>query len=260
MTVTASQPQASAIPAATLILFRQNPQGGAPQLLMIERGAHMRFAAGAAVFPGGRIDPADRELAAAVAPFLDPDDTAARIAAIRETLEETGLLAGVSQAVTADLARAARDYLATVGALGPVLERFALSLDLAALVPFARWCPPWERAFDTRFYLANLGTGDVALMEDGSETARLFWASAMDTLDMIARGEAQALFPTVCNLERLAAFESYAEAMTAAHARPPALICPWTEAIDGIEHLCIPEDAGYPVARRPLSTTSRGAA
>ena len=255
-----AQPQASAIPAATLVLFRHPPQGGAPQLLMIERGAHMRFAAGAVVFPGGRIDPADRALAAAVAPQLDPDDAAARIAAIRETLEETGLLAGVSQTVTVDLARSARDCLTEVGALGEMLDRFGLTLDLAALVPFARWCPPWERAFDTRFYLADLGTGDVALVEDGSETVHLFWASAQDTLGMIERGEARALFPTVCNLERLAAFTSYAHAATAAEALPPALICPWIEAVDGIDHLCIPENAGYPVTRRPLSETSRGGA
>ena len=55
-----------AIPAATLVLFRDAPGGGgagAPELLMVERARGMAFAGGAMVFPGGRIDPGDRALA-----------------------------------------------------------------------------------------------------------------------------------------------------------------------------------------------------
>ena len=55
-----------AIPAATLVIFRNAPDGGAPQLLMVQRSKEMRFAGGAAVFPGGRVDEADRVLAAAL--------------------------------------------------------------------------------------------------------------------------------------------------------------------------------------------------
>src|SRR5436305_14361549 len=75
------------IPAATLILMR--PAGSrAPEILMMERAQTMAFAAGALVFPGGRIDADDHASAAALAPDLS--DAAARIAAIRETIEETG--------------------------------------------------------------------------------------------------------------------------------------------------------------------------
>src|SRR6185369_8831284 len=81
------------VPAATLVVFRRAAGGGPPELLMVERSAGMRFAAGAAVFPGGRIDPADHELADMAAPaHLPRDEAAARIAAIRETLEEAGLM------------------------------------------------------------------------------------------------------------------------------------------------------------------------
>ena len=55
------------IPAATVVIFRKAPDGGPPELLMVQRAQEMRFAGGAAVFPGGRIDPADRELAASSA-------------------------------------------------------------------------------------------------------------------------------------------------------------------------------------------------
>ena len=47
-----------AIPAATLIVVRDRPDGP-PELLMVERSEGMAFAAGALVFPGGRIDAAD---------------------------------------------------------------------------------------------------------------------------------------------------------------------------------------------------------
>jgi 8-oxo-dGTP pyrophosphatase MutT (NUDIX family) len=46
-----------AIPAATLILVRDR-DGAPPDLLMVERAEGMAFAAGALVFPGGRIDEA----------------------------------------------------------------------------------------------------------------------------------------------------------------------------------------------------------
>ena len=45
-----------AIPAATLVVFRERA-GTTPELLMVERAKEMRFAAGALVFPGGRVDP-----------------------------------------------------------------------------------------------------------------------------------------------------------------------------------------------------------
>ena len=52
-----------AIPAATLVVWRDGPAG--PEILVVERSARMAFAAGAIVCPGGRIAAADRELAQA---------------------------------------------------------------------------------------------------------------------------------------------------------------------------------------------------
>ncbi len=79
-----------AIPAATLIVVRER-DGGPPELLMVERAEGMAFAAGALVFPGGRIDDADRQLAAE----LGLEDGAA-VAAIRETIEETAVPVGLA--------------------------------------------------------------------------------------------------------------------------------------------------------------------
>ena len=77
-----------AIPAATVIVMRETPDGP-PELLMVERARAMSFAGGALVFPGGRVDPGDFVLAGLHAG--DVEENAARIAAIRETLEEAGV-------------------------------------------------------------------------------------------------------------------------------------------------------------------------
>ena len=73
-----------AIPAATLVLMRERA-AGPPELLVTERTGHMAFAAGALVFPGGRIDADDHRTAELFGV------EAAKVAAIRETIEETGL-------------------------------------------------------------------------------------------------------------------------------------------------------------------------
>ena len=83
-----------ATPAATMVIFRDNPSGGAPLLLMVERVKAMACAGGAAVFPGGKVDAADFDYAAMLKGPLELDEAAARLAAIRETIEEAGLALG----------------------------------------------------------------------------------------------------------------------------------------------------------------------
>jgi 8-oxo-dGTP pyrophosphatase MutT (NUDIX family) len=60
--------------SAVLVLFGEGVEG--PDLLLIERSAHMRSHAGQPAFPGGGID---------------PDDDGPSAAALREAHEETGL-------------------------------------------------------------------------------------------------------------------------------------------------------------------------
>lgn len=240
------------IPAATLIVMRER-DAGAPELLIVERSAAMRFAGGALVFPGGRVDPGDRALAALH--HGDGEDLAARIAAIRETIEEAGLAIGVSDLADSEAARTAL-YGGTP--VGEVLAGCALDLD--ALVPFARWLPPGDvshRVFDTRFYLARLPEGAAEAAVDGNENVRLFWASAQRVLDLADAGEARIIYPTRRNLERLAQFGSFAEAAADARAYPVEAITPWVELRDGEELLCIPEGLGYPVTSQPVKAAFR---
>jgi 8-oxo-dGTP pyrophosphatase MutT (NUDIX family) len=249
-------------PAATVVVFRRDPDGGPPQILLLERSGTMAFAGGATVFPGGAVDAADRILAATLgeAVLLDPDDAAARVAAVRETLEESGLVIGVKGTVTAARAAAARARLLSGESLGAVLAAEGWAIDLSALVPFARWWPRHRevRVFDTRFYLADVGTGALDLAVDATENRHLFWASAARALELADAGRIKVIFPTRRNLERLAAWPDFATARDHALATPIKTISPWTEQRDGVPWLVIPSDAGYPIDGEPLERASRG--
>lgn len=259
--ITDSGPQG--IPAATIIIFRNAPEGGAPEVLMTVRSRNMTFAGGMAVFPGGRVDPADFALAGTIAEQhgLAADEAAHQIAAVRETLEETGLALGLSGNISAETAAAARAMLAENGALAPVLDAFGWRLDLAQITPFARWFPKNEnipRVYDTRFYLADLGTGAVDVSIDASENTHLFWTCAQGALDAAERGDIKLIFPTRRNLERLALFASFAEAKAQAEAIPVRTIMPQIVEQDGKPWLTILADAGYPVTGELLETVARG--
>src|SRR3546814_15122887 len=83
-----------AIPAATLVIMRPADGGGPDEILMVKRSAKMAFAAGAVVFPGGRVDPDDYRVARLYGFGIDEADGAARVAAMRATLGETGRAGG----------------------------------------------------------------------------------------------------------------------------------------------------------------------
>lgn len=242
------------IPAATLVIFRDRPEG-APELLMVQRATTLAFAGGALVFPGGRIDPGDEALAALIAP--DDVDAPARIAAIRETLEEVGLAIGIeplpSSAALADM----RAGLHAGQPLGALLGDHRLCLDV--LVPFARWRPPppLVRVFDTRFYLAAMPGGVAPASVDGTENTRLLWSSAADVLAAADDGRITIIYPTRRNLERLALFSSFADAVHHAQGYPIRTIVPIEEERGGVPHLCIPDDLGYPVTAEPLADVRR---
>lgn len=256
-------PDVQGIPAATIIIFRHAAEGSAPEVLMTVRSRNMTFAGGMAVFPGGRVDPADYALGETVAAAhgLTPDEAAHQIAAVRETLEETGLALGLAGDIDAASASAARAMLAETGALAPVLDAFGWSLDLAQITPFARWFPKNEnitRVYDTRFYLANLGTGDVDVSIDHAENTHLFWTTAQGALDAAERGAIKLIFPTRRNLERLALFASYAEARAQAEVIPVRTIMPQIVEEGGKAWLTILADAGYPVTAELLENVARG--
>jgi len=244
----------AAIPASTLILVRDRPSGP-PELLMVERSDNMAFAAGALVFPGGRIDDADIRLAQ----DLGLADGAA-IAAIRETVEETAVPLGLNPIPDRAIALAIQTELAGGADFSALLSRMKLAVDASALTRFARWVPKFHavRRFDTLFFIAEAPAGDWPPNAIAGECSGAYWLSAAEALAREADGQARLIFPTRRNLERLAQHASFAEILADAAAHPVEPVTPWVEERDGEKFITIPADLGYPVTEERLDGLWRG--
>jgi hypothetical protein len=208
-----------AIPAATLVIMR--PGAGDADLLMVKRATTMAFAAGAVVFPGGRIDADDHVVAA---------------------------IEGVRAALLAEQP------------LSAILAARGDRLELDALVPFARWCPNFKesRTFDTWFFAVSAPEHGHELSVSAAEHSHIFWDSAHGALAAADRGEISIIFPTRRNLERLAGHASLNSFARHAQQFPVRRITPWVEDRGGQTMLCIPDDLGYPVTGESWEMVRRG--
>ena len=242
-----------AIPAATLIVVRDRDEA-APELLMVERAAGMAFAAGALVFPGGRIDDADRVLAGGLG--ID----AAMVAAVRETVEETAIPIGLAPPPSPSAAIELQRALIADDPFGDLLQANGMSIDAACLTPFARWVPKFHavRRFDTLFFVARCPHGDWRPQVVEGECAGAAWMTAADVLEREQRGEARLIFPTRRTLERLALHRDFDAIRADALAHPIEPVTPWVEERGGEKFITIPADLGFPVTRERLDGLWRG--
>lgn len=249
-------------PSASLILLRDGAAG--PEVLLLARPAAARAFAGVLVFPGGKLatddhDPAMIGLCHGAEPLGD-DERIHRIAAVRETFEECGVLLARSgdgdALIGGDRARTLTGYRRSLdrSEIGIAefcrTERLALALD--RLIPFARWITPPSRppCFDTRFYLAVAPLGQQA-EHDGAEVLDSLWLPPAKAVARAERGELNLVFPTWMNLLRLMDARSIAEVLEKANRVPVVPICPVIETHPEGRVMCLPEGSGYG-ARRVL--------
>lgn len=181
--------------AATLILLDRS--GAQPKVLLGRRHHGHVFLPGKFVFPGGRVDPRDRLMS--VGTPLDPraqaklmlkvqrpspeKAQALALAAIRETLEETGLLLGSKRPEAPKVP------------IGP-WSAFAEALvhpDLGAMHFITRAITPPGRArrFDTRFFTADataIAHRIEGVTSPDSELTELVWVPLDEAkrLDLVA--------------------------------------------------------------------------
>lgn len=174
-------PESEPRDAATLMLIDRS--ASEPKVLLGRRHANHKFMPGKFVFPGGRIEVADAQMAAAseLDPAAEakirtrpreglPPPRAFPLAAIRETFEETGLMLGIQS-----------QKIAT--APSPDWEGFVkagILPDLAHVHFIARAITPPRRPkrFDTRFFTVD--AEHIAHKIDGmvgpdSELVELVW-------------------------------------------------------------------------------------
>ncbi|MCA3364832.1 MAG: NUDIX domain-containing protein [Roseomonas sp.] len=199
---------APARPASTVMLLRDGPSG--MEVFMVVRHRQIDFASGALVFPGGRVEASDTVLAGGDA------HGAFRIAAIRETWEECGVLL----AETGQTPDAEGEFAAMLAARG-------LMPAISGLAHFAHWITPLEvpKRFDTHFFLAA-APEDQAALHDGHEAVDSVWIRPADALAEGIAGTKKLVFPTRMNLTKLARHDSVAEAFAAARAAPVVTVLP----------------------------------
>jgi 8-oxo-dGTP pyrophosphatase MutT (NUDIX family) len=249
--------------AATLLLLRDTAAGF--EVLMITRHAETVFAGGAAVFPGGRLDPEDSAPAVLQrcrpVPNIEPAQMALRVCAIRETFEEAGLLLARRHGEARLLSSAELDaiqepLLLRLGHPANFNElivegRLELATDL--LVPYAHWITPVvrPRRYDTYFYLAPAPPEQEA-RHDGHEAVDSIWIAPGQAAADGAAHRVKMIFATRFNLQKLARSESSAAAFAAARTDTIITVTPeYRETPEGLMW-CIPIEAGYGIAETPV--------
>ncbi len=239
----------------------------AMEVFMIVRHQNSDVHAGALVFPGGRVDDEDYDLAADAAVFpplagVDAGMAALRVAAVRETFEECGVLLarargdrGASGNAALVSAARLRDIEATHRAammrkertFGAILAAENLVIASDAMVYFANWITPERSAkrFDTHFFLAAAPSDQVAL-HDGHEAVDSVWISPATALERARAGVYQLRFPTQMNLQKLGRHPLPAAAMDAARtSRVVTVMSKQEKTAEGKRMLRLPLEAGY---------------
>ena len=208
--------------AATVIMVRDLPDG--LHVYLQRRVRTMAFAAGMHVFPGGAVEPDDIRLAdelvaaraeLAALPFAarpaasaGEDTLASRIAAVRETLEETSHDLG----------------------------------DPLNLGYVGHWVTPAveDRRFDTRFYAAELPAGQD-LMALTSEHQAIGWYRPQGAASL------PMLPPTAAALAEVARFATVAEVLAVPREPVPIMPRPVAAGEDDIEWILVDAVTGEPL-------------
>ena len=206
-------------PASTVVLLRPGPDGA--EVLLTHRPATMAFGPGLHVFPGGALEPEDRDRAlgrrlgvdaegcsAAWAGDLSPDDALGHaVAAIRELFEETGVL--LAERIDGSLPDPQQVEAAHLAGepLASLAERLELRLRADRLVPLSRWVTPPEgvtRRYDARFFVADAADG-AGFRLDEREVVGHAWMRPRDAIEALRAGRIDLWAPTATTLRSVRA-------------------------------------------------------
>jgi len=264
--------------AATVMLVRDQPHG--MEVFMLRRSLDSDFVGGAYVFPGGKLDAADRadDLGALCDGRTDADASdilgidsgglAYWVAAIRECFEEAGILLALSgaggecrlvslaePAVAARYVRYRAEVYAGTLSLADLCLQQGLRLDARRIHYFSHWITPQAapRRYDTRFFVAAAPPEQVPLHDDG-ETVASLWMRPSDVLARHGAGDLDLILPTIKNLEAISCYDTSADLLAAAATlpRPPAILPRLVNDGAGVR-IILPGDPGYDEAV-PTST------
>lgn len=237
---------ATPLEASTLLLLRDRPEGGW-EVLMTRRSDKASFVPGAYVFPGGGIEAQDVQAHAQVVhrDGMAPAALTAAIAALRESLEEMGLLLAVHAdgrpATQADV-----DALDRRAPLWPQLAQCGLRLDVRGVWQLAHWTADRNlpKRFAVPFFVARMPAGQTPVADE-TEQFEPVWVNPQQALDRHAAGQMPMIFPTLRTLARLARFPSVQAVLDAVAAGPLWASAPRSGLLRGEQHRCMEDDAPY---------------
>jgi 8-oxo-dGTP pyrophosphatase MutT (NUDIX family) len=247
-------------PASTILLLRNSVERSEIEVFMMVRHYEIDFNSGALVFPGGSVDKGDNEIIANPSLYaggqgMDAGELSFRIAAIRETFEESGILLARRKDSTAlvdathasEIEKAHRAELCEgkVSFL-KVLTDNGLLLALDELVPYAHWITPegMPKRFDTWFFLAAAPPDQLGA-HDGKESTDSIWVSPREALEGGDSGRFKLPFPTTRNLIKLGKQNSVKAALDDARGQSIVTVTPVMTKTASGRQLRIPLEAGY---------------
>jgi 8-oxo-dGTP pyrophosphatase MutT (NUDIX family) len=146
-----------------------------------------------------------------------------------------------------DAHEAEGDHAHRLAAVRELGEEASVTLtDPDALVEYSRWITPAQivTRYDTRFFLAPAPDG-VAPACDGEECVDIAWFTPQDALDSHRRGELLLVFPTIKQLEQIAAFTSADELLDYARGRTVEPVEPRVLVSGETARIVLPGEPGY---------------
>lgn len=180
------------LPAVSVLPLRDGPAG--LEVFVQHRVSTMDFAAGAVVFPGGRVDPGDT---LAGAGLTVDDEVVSRHAAAWAGTDHDALGGGEAAARTV-MATARREVLEETGAL----------IDPGALVPWDNWVTPpgYPRRFDVRFLVLPVAKDQGAdFAHATTEAHHSDWTPLVELAQQAEAGRLHLMSPTRTMVDELVA-------------------------------------------------------
>jgi 8-oxo-dGTP pyrophosphatase MutT (NUDIX family) len=232
--------------ASTVILVRAAESEETLQVYLLRRSQKSGFFPGNYVFPGGALDPDEwdtsfwqahldvspRELHNIFKTGLTVEELVAYgVAAIRETLEEAGVLlarkTGEGRAPSGCPCERPSQEDQYPGWFKRKIAGEGWQLSFSCLLPWSHWITPevMPKRFDTRFFIAPMPKGQICKPDD-RETTHGVWMSPRKALEENARGEVPLTPPTLVTLHSLLPFKTLKELSEGAVSRswgPPIL-------------------------------------
>lgn len=192
--------------AACVVLVRG--AGSELEVYWVRRSEAVPFQPGFMAFPGGKVDAPDGEFP--VPDVRDDFERAARVCAVREALEETGVLVGVRGEVTpASLGAAREALLGGRATLAEVAHEHGWRIAPETLTFAGRWQTPVFAPvrFDTLFFLARVPPGQEPSVIPG-ELASGEWVRPLAALERYRHGQLTFAAPILWTLIALAEGET----------------------------------------------------